>query len=260
MILDKIVADKKRRLPLHKSRISENRMRSLAEETIREKMQHPSFYEALAKPGISIIGEFKKASPSLGKIESKLHLDERIAEYNACVDAISCLTEEDHFHGNTDYLQKIRRMSSLPIIRKDFMIDVYQFYEARAIGADAVLLIAAILDDVQLRDFYQLAGELGMDTLVETHDEHEMERALKLDAEIIGVNNRDLRDFTIRLETTKRLSAMVPQGKILVAESGIVNDEDVKFLKDCRVDAFLIGRAFMEAEDSRALAKRWKSL
>ncbi len=260
MILDKIVADKKRRLPLHKSRISENRMRSLAEETIRKKMQHPSFYEALAKPGISIIGEFKKASPSLGKIESKLHLDERIAEYNACVDAISCLTEEDHFHGNTDYLQKIRRMSSLPIIRKDFMIDVYQFYEARAIGADAVLLIAAILDDVQLRDFYQLAGELGMDALVETHDEHEMERALKLDAEIIGVNNRDLRDFTIRLETTKRLSAMVPQGKILVAESGIVNDEDVKFLKDCRVDAFLIGRAFMEAEDSRALAKRWKSL
>ncbi len=260
MILDKIVADKKRRLPLHKSRISENRMRSLAEETIREKMQHPSFYEALAKPGISIIGEFKKASPSLGKIESKLHLDERIAEYNACVDAISCLTEEDHFHGNTDYLQKIRRMSSLPIIRKDFMIDVYQFYEARAIGADAVLLIAAILDDVQLRDFYQLAGELGMDALVETHDEHEMERALKLDAEIIGVNNRDLRDFTIRLETTKRLSAMVPQGKILVAESGIVNDGDVKFLKDCRVDAFLIGRAFMEAEDSRALAKRWKSL
>lgn len=260
MILDKIVADKKRRLPLHKSRISENRMRSLAEETIREKPQHPSFYEALAKPGISIIGEFKKASPSLGKIESKLHLDERIAEYNACVDAISCLTEEDHFHGNIDYLQKIRRMSSLPIIRKDFMIDVYQFYEARAIGADAVLLIAAILDDVQLRDFYQLAGELGMDALVETHDEHEMERALKLDAEIIGVNNRDLRDFTIRLETTKRLSAMVPQGKILVAESGIVNDEDVKFLKDCRVDAFLIGRAFMEAEDSRALAKRWKSL
>lgn len=260
MILDKIVADKKRRLPLHKSRISENRMRSLAEETIREKMQHPSFYEALAKPGISIIGEFKKASPSLGKIESKLHLDERIAEYNACVDAISCLTEEDHFHGNIDYLQKIRRMSSLPIIRKDFMIDVYQFYEARAIGADAVLLIAAILDDVQLRDFYQLAGELGMDALVETHDEHEMERALKLDAEIIGVNNRDLRDFTIRLETTKRLSAMVPQGKILVAESGIVNDGDVKFLKDCRVDAFLIGRAFMEAEDPRALAKRWKSL
>ena len=260
MILDKIVADKKRRLPLHKSRISENRMRSLAEETIREKMQHPSFYEALAKPGISIIGEFKKASPSLGKIESKLHLDERIAEYNACVDAISCLTEEDHFHGNTDYLQKIRRMSSLPIIRKDFMIDVYQFYEARAIGADAVLLIVAILDDVQLRDFYQLAGELGMDALVETHDEHEMERALKLDAEIIGVNNRDLRDFTIRLETTKRLSAMVPQGKILVAESGIVNDEDVKFLKDCRVDAFLIGRAFMEAEDPSALAKRWKSL
>ena len=260
MILDKIVADKKLRLPLHKSIISERKMRALAQEAIHERPQHPSFYEALAKPGISIIGEFKKASPSLGKIESKLHLEERIAEYNACVDAISCLTDEDHFHGNTRYLQKIRAISPLPIIRKDFMIDAYQFYEARVIGADAVLLIAAILDDAQMRDFYQLAGELGMDALVETHDEHEMERALKLDAEIIGVNNRDLRDFTIRLETTKRLSAMVPQGKILVAESGIVNDEDVKFLKDCSVDACLIGRAFMEAENPVALAERWKSL
>lgn len=260
MILDKIVADKKQRLPLHKSLISESRMRSLAEEAISERPQHPSFYEALAKPGISIIGEFKKASPSLGKIESKLNFSERVAEYNDCVDAISCLTEEDHFHGNTEYLQKIRAMSPLPVIRKDFMIDAYQFYEAKVIGADAVLLIAAILDDVQMREFYQLARELGMDALVETHDEHEMERALKLDAEIIGVNNRDLRDFTIHLETTKRLSAMVPQSKILVAESGIVNDADVKFLKDCSVDAFLIGRAFMEAENPRALAERWKSL
>lgn len=260
MILDKIVADKKQRLPFHKSLISESRLRSLAEEAISERPQHPSFYEALAKPGISIIGEFKKASPSLGKIESKLNFGERVAEYNDCVDAISCLTEEDHFHGNTEYLQKIRAMSPLPVIRKDFMIDAYQFYEARVIGADAVLLIAAILDDVQMREFYQLTRELGMDALVETHDEHEMERALKLDAEIIGVNNRDLRDFTIHLETTKRLSAMVPQSKILVAESGIVNDADVKFLKDCSADAFLIGRAFMEAEDPRALAGQWKSL
>lgn len=260
MILDKIVADKKRRLPLHKSYISENEMRSLAQEAINKMPQHPSFYEALAKPGISIIGEFKKASPSLGKIDSRLRLEERVAEYNACVDAISCLTEEEHFHGNIEYLQKIRAISPLPIIRKDFMIDAYQFYEARAIGADAVLLIAAILDDAQMLDFYQLAGELGMDALVETHDEHEMERALKLDAKIIGVNNRDLRDFTIHLETTKRLSAMVPQGKILVAESGIVNDADVKLLKECSVDAFLIGRAFMEAENPGALAKHWKSL
>ena len=128
------------------------------------------------------------------------------------------------------------------------------------ICADAVLLIAAILDDAQMRDFYQLTKELEMDALVETHDEREMERALKLDAKIIGVNNRDLRDFTIHLETTKRLSAMVPKDKVFVAESGIVRDEDVMFLKQCGVDAFLIGRAFMEADNPRHLARRWKSL
>ena len=262
MILDEIVADKKKRLPQHKANISEQKMREMAEKMIKkqpvEKKGKNAFYQALAKPGISIIGEFKKASPSLGTIESKINLIDRIEEYNASVDAISCLTEEDHFHGSVDYLKEIRKMSPLPIIRKDFMIEEYQFYEAKVIGADAILLIAAILDDAQLKDFYDLATELGLDALVETHDEREMERALKLDAEIIGVNNRDLRDFTIRLDTTRRLSKMVPQDKIFVAESGIVTDDDVRFLKESRVDAFLIGRAFMEAENPRELALRWK--
>lgn len=257
MILDKIVEDKKLRLPQHKARISEQEMRRLAESC---QGSSPSFAKALAKPGLSIIGEFKKASPSLGKIDSKLELTDRIEEYNDSVDAISCLTEEDHFLGNADYLKEIRAISPLPIIRKDFMIEEYQFYEAKAIGANAILLIAAILDDVQMKAFYDLTKELGMDALVETHDEREMERALKLDAEIIGVNNRDLRDFTIKLDTTKRLSKMVPEGKIFVAESGITSDEDVKFLKDARVDAFLIGRAFMEAKNPRELARHWKSL
>lgn len=264
MILDKIVEDKKIRLPQHKARISPETMRSEAEAQVKqERADHKAnglFYEALAKPGISIIGEFKKASPSLGQIQSKINLTDRIEEYNASVDAISCLTEEDHFNGNVDYLKEIRKMSPLPIIRKDFMIDEYQFYEAKVIGANTILLIAAILDDVQMKDFYDLAAELGLDALVETHDEQEMERALKLDAKIIGVNNRDLRDFTIKLDTTKRLSKMVPEGKIFVAESGIVSDEDVKFLKDSRVDAFLIGRAFMEAENPRELARHWKNL
>ena len=121
-------------------------------------------------------------------------------------------------------------------------------------------LIAAILDDAEMKDFYQLSKELGLDALVEVHDEYEMERALKLDVDIIGVNNRDLRDFTIRLDTTKRLSVMVPKEKVFVAESGIITDEDVLFLKECRVDAFLIGRAFMEAENPGELAGRWKSL
>lgn len=257
MILDEIVVDKKIRLEEHKKRLDPAAMRRLAEE---QKPTGRSFYDNLKKPGISIIGEFKKASPSLGNITSKVSLTERIRDYSASVDAISCLTEEDHFHGCVDDFQEIRRQTDLPMIRKDFMIDEYQFYEAKAIGADAILLIAAILDDVQMRDFYALACELGMDALVETHDETEMERALKLDAKIIGVNNRNLKDFTISLDNTVRLRPMVPSEKCFVAESGIITDDDIRLLKEQQVDAFLIGRALMEAEDPRALADYWKSL
>lgn len=257
MILDEIVADKKIRLKEHKEKISETEMKKLAQAY--EGVQH-SFYEALKKPGISIIGEFKKASPSLGDIPQKMELLDRIEEYNASVDAISCLTEEDHFKGNTTYLKQIRAKSELPILRKDFMIDEYQFYEAKAIGADAILLIAAILDEEKMKCFYELAKSLGLSALVEVHDEVEMERALRLQAKIIGVNNRNLKDFSISLDTTKRLRPMVGEREVFVAESGIVSDEEVRFLKEQRVDAFLIGRAFMEAEDPKTLARHWKEL
>lgn len=256
MILDEIVADKKKRLVEHKNRIPAIKMRSMAEKT----RSSDCFYENLKKPGLSIIGEFKKASPSLGEIHSKIDLMERISEYNESVDAISCLTEEDHFHGNVDYLKEIRQKSSLPVLRKDFMIDEYQFYEAKAIGADAVLLITAILDDVQMHDFYMLARELSLDVLVEVHNEEEIERAMKINPRIIGVNNRNLKDFTISLENTKQLRPYVPGDKVFVAESGITGDGDVEFLRDCGVDAFLIGRAFMESENPKALAKKWKEL
>lgn len=258
MILEEIVAKKRVRLAGHKARIPENEMRRMGETA--EKENEISFYENLKKPGLSIIGEFKKASPSLGPIEDKIDLTERIEDYNASVDAISCLTEEDFFHGNVDYLKQIRGKSPLPILRKDFMIDPYQFYEAKAIGADAVLLITAILDDVQMRDFYQLARELRLDVLVETHDEGEIERAMRVDPRIIGVNNRNLKDFSITLETTARLRPNVPGDKVFVAESGIMGDADVRFLHSCGVDAFLIGRAFMESEDPQALATRWRKL
>lgn len=262
-VLDKIVEDKKIRLKEHKSRISPAEMIRLAEEAMKSDeavLRENCFHNALKKDGISIIGEFKKASPSLGKIDEKIDLIKRIDEYNASVDAISCLTEEDHFLGNTDYLKQIRSKSYLPIIRKDFMIDAHQFYEAKVIGADAVLLITAILDDVQMKDFYSLARELRMDVLVETHNEEEIERALKIDPRIIGVNNRDLRDFSISIENTKRLKKYIPDDKVYVAESGITDDEDVRFLKEVGVDAFLIGRAFMESDDPRRLAEKWKSL
>ena len=166
MILDEIVEAKRKRLLEHKKRIDESSMRRLAEETATRSKD--CFYNNLRKPGISMIGEFKKASPSLGAITSKINLLDRIEDYNASVDAISCLTEEDYFHGNVDDLKQIRCRSDLPILRKDFMIGEYQFYEAKAIGADAVLLITAILDDVQMYDFYQLARELELDVLVET--------------------------------------------------------------------------------------------
>lgn len=258
MILDQIVEDKKKRLPQHKAQISEAEMRKLAEETVTRKKN--CFYENLKKEGLSIIGEFKQASPSLGKITSKINLMDRIEEYNASVDAISCLTEEDHFNGNVSYLKEIRAKSQLPILRKDFMIEEYQFYEAKAIGADAVLLITAILDDVQMHDFYQLARELELDVLVETHDEEEIERAMKINPRIIGVNNRNLKDFSITLETTKRLRPYIPKDKVFVTESGVMGDEDVRFLYECQVDAFLIGRAFMEAENPKVLAHKWKEI
>lgn len=258
MILDEIVKDKRVRLKEHKAAIPEPEMRRMAEQT--DTRAFNCFYENLKKPGISIIGEFKKASPSLGVITSKIDLMERISEYNESVDAISCLTEEDHFHGNVGYLKEIRSKSPLPILRKDFMIEEYQFYEAKAIGADAVLLITAILDDVQMHDFYQLARTLELDVLVETHNEEEIERAMKIDPRIIGVNNRNLKDFSISLEHTKRLRPYVPSDKVFVAESGITGDADVAYLKDCGVDAFLIGRAFMESENPKELARRWKEL
>lgn len=257
MILDDIVEAKKKRLLLHKEAVSGERMKSLAFESTRRSI---SFYEALAKEGLSIIGEFKKASPSLGVIANKLELTDRIDQYNNSVDAISVLTEEDYFHGGVDYLKKVRNITNLPILRKDFIIEEYQVYEAKVIGADAILLIAAILDDETFKRLYELSYQLGMDVLCEVHNEAELKRMLDLDVRIIGINNRNLKDFVISLETTRRLVGMIPSGKVIVSESGVTADEDIKVLKDCSVDALLIGRAFMESENPCELAKSWKQL
>lgn len=256
MILDQIVADKKVRLVEHKAKIGEKEMERLAFASERESV---SFYRALAREGLSIIGEFKKASPSRGKMANKLELTDRIGQYNASVDAISCLTEEDHFFGSVAYFEKIRGISPLPMIRKDFIVDRYQIYEAKLIGADAILLIAAILSWEQMKEFYELAYQLGMDVLVEVHEENEMEQALKLQAKIVGVNNRNLKDFTISLETTKRLAKLASGAALLVSESGVTGMEDILYLKECGVDALLIGQAFMEHENPEGLAREWKA-
>lgn len=257
MILDEIVADKKVRLRVHKSMVTEGEMIRFASTSMRRSC---GFRQALMKQGLSIIGEFKNASPSLGEITSKIDLPERIRQYNFSVDAISCLTEEDHFDGSTDYFKDIREMTDLPMLRKDFIIDEYQIYEAKTIGADAILLIAAILEDDVMADFYELAHHLGMDVLLEVHDEAEMERAVKLGADIIGVNNRNLKDFSISLDTTKRLRNMVPMGTVFVSESGVTEARHVEFLKQCNVDALLIGRALMEADSPFDKAREWKRI
>lgn len=257
MILDEIVEAKKKRLVEHKANTSEDRMKELALASTRRSI---SFYDALAKQGLSIIGEFKKASPSLGTIRSRIELTDRIEQYNASVDAISVLTEEDYFNGGVEYLKQVREISNLPIIRKDFIIEAYQVYEAKVIGADCILLIAAILDDAAFKKLYDLAYSLGLDVLCEVHDEEEMQRMIDLDVKIIGINNRNLKTFEIELETTRKLAGMVPEGKVLVSESGVTEDCHIELLKQSNVDALLIGRAFMESENPRELASHWKSV
>lgn len=258
MILDDIVAVKKERLAEQKREISEEKMKELAFSGCEH--QKVSFYDAIAKRGLSIIGEFKKASPSHGNMNSTVGLKERIAQYNESVDAISCLTEEHFFHGGISYFREIREMSALPMIRKDFIIDPYQIYEAKVIGADCILLIAAILTDEQLREYLQLAEKLDLDVLLETHDEEEMKRAIANGARMIGINNRDLRDFTVHLSTTARLAKMVPEGTLLVSESGINSDEDIRYLQKNGINAMLIGTALMEAESPSHTAMHWKDV
>ncbi len=256
MILDDIVKAKKIRLEEQIKHIS---LEDMKKEALKSNRVSVSFYEALKKEGLSIIGEFKKASPSHGNMASKIDLMKRMDCYNEAVDAISCLTEEDYFHGSIDYLKQIRTMTKLPIIRKDFIFTEYQVYEAKVIEADAILLIAAILDDTTFKKLYDLAYQLGLDVLCEVHDEWEMNRMLQFGVKIIGINNRNLKTFDVCLDTTKKLAAMV-KDTVLVSESGVSNDNDIKILNESHVDALLIGTALMEADDPKALALRWKEM
>lgn len=256
MILDEIVEKKIERLAKAKREISKDDMMKRANDCDYE---HRSFYQAMKKPGLSLIGEYKKASPSMGVIDGKISMKERIAQYNQYVDAISCLTEEDYFHGSIECFMEVRKQTSLPMIRKDFIIDSYQIYEAKTIGADCILLIAAILSQNQIKEYYTLAKELSLDVLVEVHNEEEMQRANKIHPVMIGVNNRNLMDFSISLETTKRLRSMVEEkDTIFLSESGVRTVEDVLFMKEQKVDGLLVGRAFMEREHPGQLAKEWK--
>lgn len=217
-----------------------------------------SFYQALKKPGMSYICEVKKASPSKGLIAPDFPYIEIAKEYEAAgASAISVLTEPFYFQGSNEYLTAIHESVSTPILRKDFTVDPYMIYEAKVIGASAILLICAILTDEQLKSYYELATSLGLSVLVEAHDEKEVRRAIAIGADIIGVNNRDLKTFTVDIMNSVRLRTLIPDsinGKpvVYVSESGIRTPEDIDRLKGNGTDAVLIGETFMRSPDKKA--------
>ncbi|MFA5499657.1 MAG: indole-3-glycerol phosphate synthase TrpC [Candidatus Omnitrophota bacterium] len=213
-----------------------------------------SFKKNVSRPHhINLIAEIKKASPSKGILRGDFNPVKIAITYQANgASAISILTDERFFEGKLEYLVKVRSNVSIPILRKDFFIDEYQIYETVAAGADAILLICDILSMAELARFYSIATGLGLDCLVEVHNEEDVEKALAIDAAIIGINNRDLHTFKVDLSVTQRLIRMVPQNKVIVSESGIKCYEDIMFLKSLGVNAVLIGEAFMESDDITA--------
>jgi indole-3-glycerol phosphate synthase len=214
------------------------------------------FSEALVRPGLSLIAEFKRRSPSAGEISATATVAGQVGAYErGGAAALSVLTDELHFGGSLEDLRAARAACSLPILRKDFIVDPYQLFEAAVNGADAVLLIVRALDDEALREMYDAARGLDLDCLVEVHDEEELERALQLDADVIGINNRNLEEGTVDVATTYELMPDVPAGKTVVAESGISTRAELEELERVGVDAVLIGSALMSTAEPEALAR-----
>ena len=241
------IAEEKFKFPLRKLISQQNSdLAKHAEEKI-------SFLEALKKPGMSYICEVKKASPSKGLIAPDFPYVEIAKEYEAAgASAISCLTEPFYFMGSDTYLREITETVAIPVLRKDFTVDKYMIYQAKAFGASAVLLICTILDDQELLEYRELAESLGMDALVEAHDEEEVARALKAGAKIVGVNNRDLKTFKVDMNNSIRLRNLAPYNVVFVSESGIKNAGDIAILERNRVGAVLIGETLMRSPDKKA--------
>ncbi len=226
------------------------------EARLGERDQDRPFQEALTRPGMSLICEYKRKSPSAGPIAPGVELADQVRAYEAGgAAALSVLTDETHFDGRLEDLAAARAACSLPIIRKDFVVDQYQLYEAAVGGADAVLLIVAVLDDDRLADFQVKADELDLDCLVEVHDEAELERALEADAEVIGINNRNLDTGVVDIQTTYDLITDVPTGTTVVSESGISNRSELVELERVGVDAALIGESLMRSDDPEEMVR-----
>ena len=252
MILEKIAADTKLRVEKAKRKVpySEICRRAMAMDA---NTGFP-FEKALAEPGIHYICEVKKASPSKGVIAQDFPYLEIAREYEkAGAAAISCLTEPKYFLGKKEYLKAITDEVSIPVLRKDFTVDEYQIYEAKTLGAGVVLLICALLDTETIRSYIEICDRLGLSALVEVHDENEMDSAIKAGARVIGVNNRNLKDFTVDISNSTRLRSLAPENALFVAESGIKTAKDIQVLKDAGVNGVLIGETLMRSPDKAAM-------
>ncbi len=255
MILDNIVEKKRARLAQEMQQMTvEGWKRKIKASGLHKPLD---FSEALKRTdgkkenGISIIAEIKKASPSAGIIREDFNPVNIAGDYvRSGVQAISVLTEKDYFLGDDSYLVKVRQTAPVPLLRKDFIIDLWQVYQSRCLGADAILLIVSLLNDELLKKMLIVAGIIGLQCIVEVHDEIEVERALKAGAKIIGINNRNLKTFETNLKTTEKLIDLIPHDRIVVSESGIKTIDDIRYLKNVGADAVLIGESFMRAASS----------
>ncbi|MBT3319973.1 MAG: indole-3-glycerol phosphate synthase TrpC [Clostridia bacterium] len=257
MILKVIVAAKKARLRLQKRKMP---LRQLMASIARDGVHvHGRFLDALKKPGLSVIAEVKKASPSRGVICEDFDpqvIAKRYEKHGA--DAVSVLTETDFFAGSNAYLQTVSESVHIPVLRKDFIFDIWQVYESRLIGADAILLIASILNVHQLKRFRKTANALGMDALVEVHNEIEMKKAINSGAKIIGINNRNLKTFEVQLSVTEDLMKMIPEGVAAVSESGIMSGSDARRAVLSGADAVLVGESLMRSNNIEKSLKELK--
>jgi len=256
-ILTKIVAVKREELAVLLRQKPLAAVRADAESRLQTRDFVGALRQKISAGKPAVIAEVKKASPSKGVLRVDFipaDIAQSYAEFGAA--CLSVLTDQQFFQGSIEYLKQARASCGLPVLRKDFMVDAYQIYESRVVGADCILLIAAILDDQQMKDMEALAVSLDMAVLVEVHDAAELERALKLKTPLIGINNRNLKTFEVSLDTTFELMGRVPADRVLVTESGIVSPADVKRLRDAKINAFLVGEAFMRADEpGEALAE-----
>ena len=253
-ILNKIVAVKHEEIAAAKKRVPFDAMRADAESRVLTRDFEGALRRKIAAGQAAVIAEIKKASPSKGVLREDFipaDIAQSYAEGDGAISAacLSVLTDRQFFQGRVDYLKQARASCELPVLRKDFLVDPYQVYESRAMGADCILLIAACLDDAQMAELEAIARSLDMAVLVEVHDRHELQRALKLKTPLVGINNRNLRTFEVSLQTTLGMLADMPGDRLLVTESGILNRADVKTMRDAGVHAFLVGEAFMRAPD-----------